>query len=154
MHLLSYSTTSLFDWAHFPFGFVRDIINLYNCFFFFLTFQSKQRMTKKYYLSSNSQFNNVLNAIICFSVRFCDNSLLVLKMSFQVFSFPSKKVQGFSSDRKIIILFYSLLFHLHNCVSVFWNVHFLKFQSHFLKNSDKSLSSPGQKKLKEIWDTV
>ena len=37
-----------------------------------------------------------------FSVRFCDNSLLMLKTSFQVFPFASKKVHGFSSDRKML----------------------------------------------------
>ena len=58
--------------------------------------------------------------IICFSVRFSDNSLLVLKMHFQVFSFESKKVQGFSSDTKIL-MWLSMLFHLKNCLS------FLKF---------------------------
>ena len=61
----------------------------------------------------------VLNSMICFSVRFCDNSLLVLKMRFQVFSFASKNVQGFSSDRKILMTLLSVLFHLQNCVSVF-----------------------------------
>ena len=43
-------------------------------------------------MSLNSQFIVVLDGIICFSVQFCDNSLLVLKMRFQVFSFASKKV--------------------------------------------------------------
>ena len=66
-------------------------------------FQSKLPITKEYHISLNSQFNVVLNDIICFSVRFCDNSLLVLKMRFQVFSFASKKVQGFSSDRKMLM---------------------------------------------------
>ena len=42
-----------------------------------------------------SQFTVVLNGIICFSVRFCDNSLLVLKMHFQDFSFASKKYKAF-----------------------------------------------------------
>ena len=35
---------------------------------------------------------------ICFSVWFCNNLLLVLKMRFQVFSFESIIVQRFSSD--------------------------------------------------------
>ena len=35
--------------------------------------------------------------MICFFVQFCYNSLLVLKMHFQVVSFTSKKVQGFSN---------------------------------------------------------
>ena len=61
-------------------------------------------------MSLNSQFNVVLNDIICFSVRFCDNSLLMLKMCFQVPSFASKKVQGFSADRKMLT---------QNTVSVF-----------------------------------
>ena len=65
-------------------------------------FQSKLLINKKH-ISLNSQFNVVLSGIICFSVRFCNNSLLVLKMRFQVFSFASKKVQGFSSDRKMLI---------------------------------------------------
>ena len=76
-------------------------------------------MTKEHHITLNSQFNVVLNGIIRFSVRFCDNSLLVLKMRFQVFSFASKKVQGFSSDKKILMSLLSLLFHLQNRVSVF-----------------------------------
>ena len=40
-------------------------------------------------------------------------------MRFQVFSFTSKKVQGFSSDRKILMSLLSVLFHLQNNVSVF-----------------------------------
>ena len=61
----------------------------------------------------------VLDGIICFSVRFCDNSLLVLKMRFQVNFFASKNVQGFSSDRKVLISLLSVLFHLQNFASVF-----------------------------------
>ena len=70
-------------------------------------------------MSLNSQFVVVLDGIICFSVQFCDNSLLVLKMRFQVFSFASKKVQGFSSDKKILMSLLSVLFHLQNRASVF-----------------------------------
>ena len=70
-------------------------------------------------MSYNSQFTVVLNDIICFSVRFCDNSLLVSKMGFQVFSFASKKVQGFSSDSKILMSLLSVLFYRQNNVSVF-----------------------------------
>ena len=55
-------------------------------------------------MSLNRQFNVVLSSIICFFVRFWDNSLFVLKMRFQVFSFASKKVQEFSRDRKILML--------------------------------------------------
>ena len=101
-------------------------------------------------VSLNSQFTVVLNGIICFSVRFCDNSLLVLKMRFQVFSFASKKVQGFSRDMKILMSLLSVSFHLQKCVSVFWNFDFYPRylgkhplwscnQSHFLRNSHKSL---------------
>ena len=50
----------------------------------------------------NSQFNVVLNGMICFSVRFRDNLLLMLKMRFQVFSFASKRYR-FSSDRKMLM---------------------------------------------------
>ena len=76
-------------------------------------------MNKQHRILLNSQFIVVLEGIICFSVRFCDNLLLVLKMHFQVFSFASKKVQGFSSDRKILMSLLSVLFHLQNRVSVF-----------------------------------
>ena len=72
-------------------------------------------------MSLNIQFTVVLNGIICFSVRFCDNSLLVLKMRFQVFSFASKKVQGFSSDMKILMSLLSVLFYLQN-VSQFFEI--------------------------------
>ena len=50
------------------------------------------------YISLNNQFTDVLNDKICFSVRFCDNSLLELKIRFQVFSFAGKKIQRFSSE--------------------------------------------------------
>ena len=43
--------------------------------------------------------------VICFSAQIYDNSLLMLKVRFQVFSFASKKVQGFSNDRKTLMLF-------------------------------------------------
>ena len=69
-------------------------------------------------MSLNSQFTVVLDDMICFSIQFCNNSLLVLKMRFQVFSYASEKVQGFSSDRKILVLL-SVLFHLQNSISVF-----------------------------------
>ena len=87
-------------------------------------FQSKEPMTKWYYISLNREFTVILNSIICFSVQFCDNSLLVLKMHLQVFSFASKKVQGFSSDMKMLMLLLSVFFHLQKCVSVFWNFNF------------------------------
>ena len=70
-------------------------------------------------MSLNSEFTGFLSGIICFSVRFCDNSLLVLKIRFAVFPFASKKVQGFSSDKKILMLLLSVLFHLKNHISVF-----------------------------------
>ena len=72
----------------------------------------------------NSQFTVALSGIICFPVRFCDNLLLVLKMRFQFFSFASKKVQGFSSDRNKLVLLLSVLFHLPTAVSVFLDFTF------------------------------
>ena len=59
-----------------------------------------------------------------FFVRFCNNSLLVLKMHFEVFSLASKKVQGFSSDRKILMPLLPVLSHLQIRVSVFLNFNF------------------------------
>ena len=82
------------------------------------------RNNQRHHISLNSQFTVVLNGIICFSVRFCNNSLLVLWMRFQVFSFASKKVQGFYSDRKILMLLLSVLFYLQNRVSDSWNFNF------------------------------
>ena len=69
---------------------------------------------RKHNISLSGQFIVVWDAIICFSVRFCDDPLPVLKMYFQVFFFPSKKVQGFSSGRKILMSLLSVLFHLQN----------------------------------------
>ena len=40
-------------------------------------------------------------------------------LRFQIFSFASKKVQGFSNDRKILMSLLSVLFHLPNRISVF-----------------------------------
>ena len=84
-------------------------------------------------------------------------------MRFQVFSFASKKVEGFSSDRKVLMSLLSALFHLQNRVSIFeilifsqdiWgNVHYVPEINRInLRNSDKSLLSPEQNNLKEIWD--
>ena len=81
--------------------------------------QSKRAMNKQQHTSLNSQVIVVLDGIICFSVQFCDNLILALKMRFQVFSVASKKVQGFSSDRKILMSLLSVLFHLQNSVSGF-----------------------------------
>ena len=97
-----------------------------------------------------------MNGIVCFSVRFCDNSLLALKIRFQVFSFASKNVQGFSSDMKILLSLLSVLFHLQSqffeilifSQDIWGNVYYV--QPHFRRNSDKSLLSPDQNKLKEI----
>ena len=68
-----------------------------------IKYMTKQPTTKQRHISLNSQFTVVLNDIICFSVQFLDNSLLALKMLFQVFSFERKKLQGFSSNRKIFV---------------------------------------------------
>ena len=53
---------------------------------------------------------NVFDGIISFSVRFYDNSLLLLKMCFQVFSFASKKVQGTFSDKRYYCRYYQCSF--------------------------------------------
>ena len=45
-------------------------------------------------------------------------------MRFQVFSFASKKVQGLSSDKKILMTLLSVLFDLQKNVLVFWNFNF------------------------------
>ena len=69
------------------------------------------------------------------------------------------KVQGFSSDKKILMSLWSLLAHLQNGVSVFWNSNFESIllgkrtscpwnQLHFLRESDKRLLSPKQQKKK------
>ena len=87
-----------------------------------------------------------MKGIICFSVRFCDNSLLVLKMPFQAFSFASKKVQGFFSDRKILMSPLSAPFQQQNNVSVFWNLILAKIYGETFIMSLKSNWFP-----KELW---
>ena len=90
-------------------------------------------MTKWHHISLNSWFTVVFfNYIICFSVRFCDNLLLVLKMLFQVFAFASKKIHGFSSDSRLLMLQLLLLFHLQKRVSVFSN---FKFYPRYLRET-------------------
>ena len=56
-------------------------------------------------MSLDSQVVIILDGIKYFCVWFSDNSQLVLKMRFPLFSFASKKTQEFSSDRKAVILF-------------------------------------------------
>ena len=84
---------------------IKDIINPYHCFL--------------ENVNLNKQFIVVLDGIICFSVRFWDNSVLVLEMRFQVFCFAGKKVHGFSSGGMILMLLLSVPFHLQNRVSLF-----------------------------------
>ena len=103
---------------------VKDTINPLQWFVEKHWFFNQNNQQLNNIISFNRQFTVVLNSIICFSVQFCDNLLLVLKMHFQVFSFISKKVQEFFSDRKILMLLLSSLFHLQNRVSVFWNFNF------------------------------
>ena len=79
-----------------------------------IIFQSKLPITKQYHILLNSQLNVVLNSIICFTVRFCDNSLLVLKMYFQVLSFVSKTLHGFCSDIRILMPQKPLFFYLQD----------------------------------------
>ena len=115
-------------------------------------------MNRQLHIALNIQCAFVLDGIICFSVRFCDNLLLVLKTRFQVFSLASKKVQGFPSDRKILMSLLSVLFHLQNCVSAFWHFNFWSGylgkrllcswnQSHFLRKSDSRFSYAGNWEL-------
>ena len=80
-------------------------------------------------------------------------------MRFQVFSFASKKVQGFSSDSKILMFLLSVLFHLPNHVSVFWTFLFSQYiwgNVHYVPdlnlNSYETLIKAFP--LKEIGDTV
>ena len=81
-------------------------------------------MTEKHHISLNNQFTIVLNGIIFFPVPFCDNSLLVLKMPFQVYSFTSKKVQVFFNDRKMLLSLLSLLFEISTFSQDIWgNIH-------------------------------
>ena len=78
-------------------------------------------MNKQHHTSLNIQVIVALDGMICFSVRFCDNSLLVLKIRSQVFSFARKKTQGFRSDRKIVMLLLSVLF-IYKTVSQFFEI--------------------------------
>ena len=95
----------------------------------------------------HSHFIVVLDGIICFSVCVCDNSLLVLRTRFQVFSFATKKVlQGFSSDKKILMLLLPVLFHQQNHVSVFQFLILAKLFEETFIMSLKSTSFP-----KELW---
>ena len=90
----------------------------------------------------NSQF---IVVIICFSVRFCNSSLLVLKMCFQFFSFVSKKVERVSSDRKILISLLLVSFYLQNCLSFLK----IKFLAKIFGETFMSLKSTSF--FKELW---
>ena len=74
----------------------------------------------------NSQFTVVLNGIVCFSVRFCDYSLLMLKVRFQVFSFASKKVQVLFNHGSFIYKTVSQFFEILIFSQDIWgNVHYV-----------------------------
>ena len=89
----------------------------------------------------------------------------MLKTCFQVFSFKSRKVQGFSSDRKNVnvVVILSLLstetylsfLKFYFLGKIFWEtlIMFVKSTS-FPKELYKNLLSPEQNNSKEIQDTV
>ena len=70
----------------------------------------------------------------------------MLKIHLHVFFFKSKKLQGFSSDRKILMSLLSALFHVQNRVlvfeisilaKIFGEMFIMSLKSpHFLRNSD------------------
>ena len=115
----------------------RDTINalqlfLQKCIFF----NQNNPWLNNIIILLNSQFTVALNGIICFPVWFYNNSLFSLKMRFQVFSFVSTKVQGFSSDKNILMSLFSVLFHLQKVSqffeilifskNIFGNVHYVR----------------------------
>ena len=82
-------------------------------------FQPKQAMNKEH-ISLYSQFVVVLHATIFFIflfffVPFCDNSLLVLKMRFQVFSFARKKFFQWQEDINVVVI--SVFSSTKSCLS-------------------------------------
>ena len=111
-------------------------------------------MNKQHHISWNIQFAIVSDGVICFSVSFA-----IIHGSVRiVFS------DLFFRNQKGNVVVVSALSFTKPCLS------FLKFQflakilvkkahcpwnqPHFLRNSDKSLLSPEQNKLKEIWHMI
>ena len=81
---------------------LKDIINAYNCFLKNAVFSIK---------ASNGQFIIALDGIICFSVRVCDNSLLVLKISFSgLFFLKQKRYKSFPMTGRYNCRFYQCFF--------------------------------------------
>ena len=81
---------------------IKDIINAYNCFLKNAVFSIK---------ASNGQFIIVLDGIICFSVRVCDNSLLVLKISFSgLFFLKQKRYKSLPMTGRYNCRFYQCFF--------------------------------------------
>ena len=76
---------------------VKDIINPYNCLSKNVIFfnQNNQWLNILHHILLNIQFTVVLDGINCISVWFCNNSPLVLKMRFQLFSFWKKRYKVF-----------------------------------------------------------
>ena len=129
-------------------------------------FSIKQAMNKWHHISLNNKFI-ILKGSIWFSVRFWDNSLLVLKMRFQVFSFASQKIQGFSSDRKTLIIVIGAM--SFTVISALWSakpyLRFLKFKfgeafimslklTSFSKELWQKAFISQANQIKKIWDTV
>ena len=85
-------------------------------------FKSKLPMAKLRHISLSGQFNVVVNSIICFSVRFCDNSKLVLENAFSGIFFRKQKgtrvFQGQEDVNAVVII---VLLSTKFCLS------FLKF---------------------------
>ena len=80
-------------------------------------FEPKQAMNKEHHISLYSQFVVVLYAIILFFflVPFCDNSLLVLKMRFRVFSLARKKFFQWQKDINVVVI--SVFSSTKSCLS-------------------------------------
>ena len=89
---------------------LKDIINAYNCFLKSAVFSIK---------ASNGQFIIVLDGIICFSMRVCDNSLLVLKISFSGLFFRKQKgTRVFQWQEDIVVVFISAFSSTKSCLRI------------------------------------
>ena len=106
----------------------KDTINPLQLFVEKLQFFNQNNQWLDNIISLNSQFTAVLNGIICFSVRFCDNSLLCI---FRFFLSQAKRFKVFQWQQDINIVVISVLSSTTR-VSVFWNFNFIWGNVHYV----------------------
>ena len=137
----SYSNIMLLSFSYT--NHIKDTINPYYSLLENANFSIKKKQWLNDIILLNSQFTIVFNGIICFSVQFCDNSLLMnycysCKCVFRSFLSQAKKYKGYPVTRRHKCCF-NHSFFIYKTVSQFFEI--LIFSQIFRETFIMSLKS-------------